>query len=266
MRSGMSSDEIFELTKFDPWFLFNVKQIIDFDMMLNDTAKSSSGKIPNDLIEEAKSYGFSNKRIASIFEVEEKDVREQRKNMGLKAVYKMVDTCAAEFSAFTPYLYSTYEKPFYTVTSDALRVTSIKNDSDPSPVTRHPSPSVQCEANPTDRKKVIILGSGPNRIGQGIEFDYCCVHAVYALQELGYETIMVNCNPETVSTDYDTADRLYFEPLTLEDVLNIIDTEKPEGVIVQLGGQTPLKLAVPLEKEGVKILGTSPDSIDRAED
>ena len=266
IRSGMSTDEIFEMTKFDPWFLYNVKQIIDFDIMLHNTAENSSGTIPDDLLEEAKTYGFSDRRIAIIFDLDEKDIREQRKSMGLRAVYKMVDTCAAEFSAFTPYLYSTYEKPFYTVTSDALRVTSEKNNSDPSPVTCHPSQSVQCEANPTDRKKIIILGSGPNRIGQGIEFDYCCVHAVYALRELGYETIMVNCNPETVSTDYDTADRLYFEPLTLEDVLNIIDTEKPEGVILQFGGQTPLKLAVPLEKEGVKILGTSPDSIDRAED
>ena len=248
-RSGMSSDEIFELTKFDPWFLYNIKQIIDFDLMLHSTAEDSAGNIPDDLLEEAKSYGFSDKRIADIFKVKEKEVREHRKHIGLRAVYKTVDTCAAEFRAFTPYLYSTYEKPFYTVTGD-----------------RNTDSVVQCEANPSDRKKVIILGSGPNRIGQGIEFDYCCVHAVYALQELGYETIMVNCNPETVSTDYDTADRLYFEPLTLEDVLNIIDKEKPEGVIVQLGGQTPLKLAVPLEKEGVRILGTSPDSIDRAED
>jgi carbamoyl-phosphate synthase large subunit len=154
--------------------------------------------------------------------------------MGIEATFKMVDTCAAEFVAYTPYLYSTYER--------------------------------ECEANPTSRLKVVILGAGPNRIGQGIEFDYCCVHAVFALKELGYETIMVNCNPETVSTDYDTADRLYFEPLTLEDVLNIVDREKPAGVIVQFGGQTPLKLAVPLQRAGVKILGTTPDAIDRAED
>ncbi len=264
-REGMSFDEIFDLTKFDPWFLYNVKQIIDFDLLLHNTAENSSGTLPDELLEEAKSYGFSDKRIAAIFGNEEKDVREQRKRMGLKAVYKMVDTCAAEFKAFTPYLYSTYEKPFYTTAVSSQQSAISKETSDSSPVTRHASRSVQCEANPTDRKKVIILGSGPNRIGQGIEFDYCCVHAVYALRELGYETIMVNCNPETVSTDYDTADRLYFEPLTLEDVLNIIETEKPEGVIVQFGGQTPLKLAVPLEKEGVRILGTSPDSIDRAE-
>ena len=182
----------------------------------------------------------------------------------------MVDTCAAEFAAYTPYLYSTYEKPFCSVTSYEPRITShdqIKSPKLNSALsTQHSALKFECESNPSNKKKIIILGSGPNRIGQGIEFDYCCVHAVFALKELGYETIMVNCNPETVSTDYDTADRLYFEPLTIEDVLNIVETERPEGVIVQFGGQTPLKLAVPLEKEGVKILGTSPDSIDRAED
>jgi carbamoyl-phosphate synthase large subunit len=214
----------------------------------------------------------------------------------------MVDTCGAEFAAYTPYLYSTYEKHYYRI--QGFEDSRIQG-STPRPLSQGqrdslniPSPSrgegqgegenpsykefinpptpplvkggkggfVECEANPSRRKKIIILGSGPNRIGQGIEFDYCCVHAVFALKELGYETIMVNCNPETVSTDYDTSDRLYFEPLTIEDVLNIIETEKPEGIIVQFGGQTPLKLAVPLEREGVKILGTSPDSIDRAED
>jgi len=174
----------------------------------------------------------------------------------IHAVYKMVDTCSAEFAAYTPYLYSTYEVPFF----------QINNPPIPPLEKGGKGGFVECESNPTSRKKIIILGSGPNRIGQGIEFDYCCVHAVFGLRELGYETIMVNCNPETVSTDYDTADRLYFEPLTIEDVLNIIETEKPEGVIVQFGGQTPLKLAVPLEREGVTILGTSPDSIDRAED
>ncbi|MBI5026485.1 MAG: carbamoyl-phosphate synthase large subunit, partial [Nitrospirae bacterium] len=202
-------------------------------------------------------------------------IRDLRRKSGILPVFKMVDTCAAEFEAYTPYLYSTYERPYYnSETSDKRQETSNNNNSslvtrhsslEKSLVTRLSSLKVDCEANPTNRKKVIILGSGPNRIGQGIEFDYCCVHAVFALKELGYETIMVNCNPETVSTDYDTADRLYFEPLTIEDVMSIIETEKPDGVIVQFGGQTPLKLAVPLEQEGVNILGTTPDSIDRAE-
>jgi carbamoyl-phosphate synthase large subunit len=277
LRLGMTFDELYKLTYIDPWFLFNIKQVVDMGdkiKSLSSTVKRAR-EIPEELLREAKEYGFSDKRIALLLNVTEHQIRQYRKEIGLKAVFKMVDTCAAEFKAYTPYLYSTYEKPFYKVTSNKLHITSIKENaesetihtqSNSSLVTRHPSPSAECEARPTDRKKVVILGSGPNRIGQGIEFDYCCVHAVFALKELGYETIMVNCNPETVSTDYDTADRLYFEPLTLEDVLNIIETENPDGVIVQFGGQTPLKLAVPLEKEGVKILGTSPDSIDRAED
>ena len=182
----------------------------------------------------AKQAGFSDQRLAALWEVSEEDVRGMRIRLGVTPVYKRVDTCAAEFAAHTPYLYSTYED--------------------------------ECEARPTDRRKVMILGGGPNRIGQGIEFDYCCVHAAFALAEAGFETIMVNCNPETVSTDYDTSDRLFFEPLTLEDVLSIVELEKPEGLIVQFGGQTPLRLALPLEKAGVPILGTSPDAIDRAED
>jgi carbamoyl-phosphate synthase large subunit len=182
----------------------------------------------------AKEYGFSDKRLASLLKATELDVRNRRKELGVQAVYKTVDTCGAEFEASTPYLYSTFES--------------------------------ECEANPSNRRKVIILGGGPNRIGQGIEFDYCCVHAAFALREIGVESIMINCNPETVSTDYDTSDRLYFEPLTFEDVMSIVEKENPDGVIVQFGGQTPLKLAVPLEKAGVKIIGTSPDSIDRAED
>jgi carbamoyl-phosphate synthase large subunit len=165
---------------------------------------------------------------------DEATIRDARKRMGIEATFKMVDTCGAEFVAYTPYFYSTYEQ--------------------------------EDEAAPSDRRKAVILGSGPNRIGQGIEFDYCCVHGAFALKELGFETIMVNCNPETVSTDYDTSDRLYFEPLTLEEVLNIVERERPEGVIVQFGGQTPLKLAIPLARAGVRILGTSPDAIDRAED
>jgi carbamoyl-phosphate synthase large subunit len=258
LRSGMSVHEIYDLTWIDPWFLNNIKQIIEME----DKIKGQSSKlkvkssIPGliEILREAKGYGFSDRRIAELLKTEESDIRHIRQQHNMHAVYKMVDTCGAEFAAYTPYLYSTYEKPFYKIP--------------PAPplVKGGIGGFVECEANPSNRKKIIILGSGPNRIGQGIEFDYCCVHAVFALKELEYETIMVNCNPETVSTDYDTADRLYFEPLTIEDVLNIIHTEKPEGVIVQFGGQTPLKLAVPLEREGVKILGTSPDSIDRAED
>jgi carbamoyl-phosphate synthase large subunit len=251
IRQGLSVEEIYGITWIDPWFLNNIKQILDME----EKIQGDPLPLTPILLREAKEYGFSDRRIAELTGKNEIDIRKQRKAMGLRPVYKLVDTCAAEFEAYTPYLYSTYEKPFYKIPS--------------SPLTLHPLPLTQlfdCEANPTDREKVIILGSGPNRIGQGIEFDYCCVHAVYALRELGYETIMVNCNPETVSTDYDTADRLYFEPLTIEDVLNIIELEKPLGVIVQFGGQTPLKLAVPLEREGVRILGTSPDSIDRAED
>ena len=185
---------------------------------------------------------------------DEDKVRALRKAQGIEPVYKLVDTCSAEFEAFTPYYYSTYETPF---------AKSGRTRSEPG---HQVKPSTEDETRKTEKKKIMILGGGPNRIGQGIEFDYCCVHAAFALKELGYETIMVNSNPETVSTDYDTSDKLYFEPLTKEDVLNIIDKEKPEGVIVQLGGQTPLNLAVPLKEAGVKILGTSADAIDRAED
>jgi carbamoyl-phosphate synthase large subunit len=256
LRSGMSIQDIYELTWIDPWFLENIRQIVAMEEEIK--GKSEKLKVNSaefmDMIKDAKKYGFSDRRLAQLLKVQEADIRNLRKQSNVRAVYKMVDTCAAEFAAFTPYMYSTYEVPFY-------RIQGVEDSR-----AQDSTPTVQCEANPGSRKKVIILGSGPNRIGQGIEFDYCCVHAVFALRELGFETIMVNCNPETVSTDYDTADRLYFEPLTIEDVLNIIEVEKPEGVIVQFGGQTPLKLAVPLEKEGVKILGTSPDSIDRAED
>ena len=227
------------------------------------------------MLRDAKEYGFSDRRIAKLAGKTEAEIRKLRNESGIKPAYKMVDTCAAEFAAYTPYMYSTYEKPFYKLEVGSRELTppqpplakgGIKGGVISELRTPNSELRTESEINPTERKKVIILGSGPNRIGQGIEFDYCCVHAVFALKELGYETIMVNCNPETVSTDYDTADRLYFEPLTIEDVLSIIEAEKPEGVIVQFGGQTPLKLAVPLEKEGVKILGTSPDSIDRAED
>lgn len=268
LRQGMSIEEIHELTWIDPWFLNNIRQIVEMERIIRATVRQCDSLTEKEeknnsleklscyrsidystVLRQAKEYGFSDKRIAVLTGKTEADIRRLRSELGIKPVYKLVDTCAAEFEAYTPYMYSTYEKPFSSVHGSRFTV--------------HGS---ECESNPTNRKKVIILGSGPNRIGQGIEFDYCCVHAVFALKEIGFETIMVNCNPETVSTDYDTADRLYFEPLTIEDVLNIVEKEKPEGVIVQFGGQTPLKLAVPLEREGVKILGTSPDSIDRAED
>ncbi len=230
-RKEMSTEEIHALTKIDCWFLENIKDIINLETRIRATPLE---KLNRTLVRKAKAQGFSDRYIASLVGVREQEVRSRRLRLGIGAVYKTVDTCAAEFEATTPYLYSTFEQ--------------------------------ECEANPTDRKKVVILGGGPNRIGQGIEFDYCCVHAAFALREIGIESIMVNCNPETVSTDYDTSDRLYFEPLTFEDVMSIVDKEKPFGVIVQFGGQTPLKLAVPLQNAGVNIIGTSPDSIARAED
>ncbi|HOV90074.1 MAG TPA: carbamoyl-phosphate synthase large subunit [Syntrophorhabdaceae bacterium] len=246
LKRGIDIDEIYEYTYIDRWFLNNIKDLVDFEEVLK--RQSYPWDINN--LRQAKELGFSDRYLSEIFHVTEDAVREARKNADIVPVYKTVDTCAAEFPAYTPYLYSTYEKPFYSIdeTTDSLKTV------------------LECEADPTDRKKVMILGSGPNRIGQGIEFDYCCVHAAFALKEEGFETIMVNCNPETVSTDYDTSDRLYFEPLTFEDVMSIVEKERPYGVIVQFGGQTPLKLAVPLARAGVNILGTSPDSIDRAED
>jgi carbamoyl-phosphate synthase large subunit len=242
LRSGMNVEEIQKHTAIDPWFLHNIRQIIekeeelkglDFEAMCRGNRPVAPTEM-QDILREAKQMGFSDKFLSKLWSTSEDAVRELRWKLGVRPVYKRVDTCAAEFVAYTPYMYSTYED--------------------------------ECEAAPTDRKKIMILGGGPNRIGQGIEFDYCCVHGAFALAEDGYETIMVNCNPETVSTDYDTSDRLYFEPLTLEDVLEIVAIEKPMGVIVQFGGQTPLKLAVALEKAGVPIIGTSPDAIDRAED
>jgi carbamoyl-phosphate synthase large subunit len=229
MRRGLGREEIAGLTGIDPWFLAEVEELIAFEARFRGTPDLS-----RDTLRRAKRLGFSDRRLAELAGRTEAELRAARQAHGVRATFKMVDTCAAEFVAHTPYLYSTYE------------------DED--------------EAPPTARRKVVILGSGPNRIGQGIEFDYACVHAAFALREACVEAIMVNCNPETVSTDYDTSDRLYFEPLTFEDVLNIVEKEQPEGVIVQFGGQTPLKLAVPLERAGVSILGTSPDAIDRAED
>jgi carbamoyl-phosphate synthase large subunit len=265
MRTGMEIETIHEYTQIDPWFLENMKQILDMEEKIKKSEVGGQKPESIEVLRQAKEYGFSDRRLAQLLGLSEMDVRGLRKKHNIVPVYKIVDTCAAEFEAFTPYLYSTYERPFYNVLGDSgFGIGKETKDTNPQPLTSNPR--FDCEANPTDRQKVIILGSGPNRIGQGVEFDYCCVHAVFALRELGYETIMINCNPETVSTDYDTSDRLYFEPLTIEDTLNIIEKEKPVGVIVQVGGQTPLKLAVPLEKEGIRILGTSPDSIDRAED
>jgi carbamoyl-phosphate synthase large subunit len=274
LRTGMDISTIYEYTRIDPWFLNNLKQIIEFEEQLK--AQSSKFKVQSAagnteqaaLLRQAKECGFSDRRLAQLSGLSEMDIRALRKKHGIVPVYKIVDTCAAEFAAFTPYLYSTYERPFYKIEDQGSGGKGQGEDRSDllAPCPLPLAPIFDSEANPTERQKVIILGSGPNRIGQGVEFDYCCVHAVFALRELGYETIMINCNPETVSTDYDTSDRLYFEPLTIEDTLNIIETEKPIGVIVQVGGQTPLKLAVPLEKAGIRILGTSPDSIDRAED
>ena len=260
LRCGMTVDEIYALSKIDRWFLNNIREIVEFEKEISGRWPVISGQklatchVPliTDLLRQAKELGFSDKRLAQLLNTSETEVRKIRKGYGIGPVYKTVDTCGAEFEAHTPYLYSTYERAYYRGQGSVL--------------SGQEKLVTDCESNPTNRKKVVILGSGPNRIGQGIEFDYCCVHASFALKEEGIESIMVNCNPETVSTDYDTSDRLYFEPLTFEDVMAIIDKEKPFGVIVQFGGQTPLKLAVPLEKAGVKILGTSPDSIDIAED
>jgi carbamoyl-phosphate synthase large subunit len=231
---GMSVDEVFALTKIDPWFLVQIEQIVKIELELETTSLDQMDAVTLRLL---KQKGFSDRRLAKQLKTTDSAVRDRRKALGVRPVYKRVDTCAAEFATNTAYLYSTYE-----------------------------AEGSECEAEPTDKKKIMVLGGGPNRIGQGIEFDYCCVHAALAMRDDGYETIMVNCNPETVSTDYDTSDRLYFEPLTLEDVLEIVDKEKPFGVIVQYGGQTPLKLALDLERNGVPIIGTSPDMIDAAED
>ena len=230
-RFGMSQQDLFDLTSIDPWFLNQIEEIILLENGLKGRATSSIDKSE---MFELKRKGFSDRRLAKLLEVKEDEVRKARQSMDVRPIYKRVDTCAAEFSTDTAYMYSSYDE--------------------------------ECEAKPSQKDKIMVLGGGPNRIGQGIEFDYCCVHAALAMREDGYETIMVNCNPETVSTDYDTSDRLYFEPLTLEDVLEIVDLEKPKGVIVQYGGQTPLKLAEALEANGTPIIGTSPDSIDLAED
>ncbi|MCP3899374.1 MAG: carbamoyl-phosphate synthase large subunit, partial [Desulfobacteraceae bacterium] len=230
IENGMPLEKIYHLTKIDYWFLYQIRQIIELEKSIKLAGKS----LPKEILETAKKTGFSDKQLSFLTGLTDTQIEKKRKDLGIIPVYKLVDTCAAEFRASTPYYYSTYEK--------------------------------ECEARVSNKKKVIILGGGPNRIGQGIEFDYCCVHASYALKEEGVESIMVNSNPETVSTDYDTSDKLYFEPLTKEDVLHIIEKEKPDGIIVQFGGQTPLNLADDLEKAGAPIIGTTPESIARAED
>jgi carbamoyl-phosphate synthase large subunit len=232
-RFGMSTEQIYKLSSIDPWFLEKIRELIETERAI-ESFRAKIGEIPADLLRAWKQMGFADARIAALTGTAEQEIRALRKGHAIEAVFCAVDTCGAEFAAFTPYHYSTYEG--------------------------------EDESKPAERKKIMILGGGPNRIGQGIEFDYCCVHAAFALKEEGYETIMVNCNPETVSTDYDTSDKLYFEPLTMEEVMNIVEREHPDGVIVQFGGQTPLKLALPLERAGVRIIGTSPDSIDLAED
>ncbi|KPK42288.1 MAG: carbamoyl phosphate synthase large subunit [Omnitrophica WOR_2 bacterium SM23_29] len=237
IKIGLSNDEIYELSKIDRWFIDNMRQIVELEEEIKRYRNRDTNddiRIPPELLTKVKEHGFSDVQIAFLLNSTEKNVRENRRKHNIRPVYKLVDTCAGEFKSMQPYYYSTYE------TKD--------------------------ESEPSNRKKVLILGGGPNRIGQGIEFDYCCCHASYALREEGIESIMINCNPETVSTDYDTSDKLYFEPLTVEDVLNIVDVEKPIGAIVQFGGQTPLNIAGPLEKAGLNILGTSSDSIDIAED
>ncbi|EHN63645.1 carbamoyl-phosphate synthase large subunit [Comamonas testosteroni] len=236
--AGWSLDEVHNITKIDKWFLVQIEEIVkielELDKLYEAKGEGALAALDAQTLRSLKQKGFSDRRLAKLLHTSDKAVREARKALKVRPVFKRVDTCAAEFASNTAYMYSTYDE--------------------------------ECEAAPTDKKKIMVLGGGPNRIGQGIEFDYCCVHAAMAMREDGYETIMVNCNPETVSTDYDTSDRLYFEPLTLEDVLEIVDVEQPEGVIVQYGGQTPLKLALGLEREGVKIIGTTPDMIDAAED
>jgi carbamoyl-phosphate synthase large subunit len=231
LQHGWTIPEVYRLSRIDPWFLEQLQDVMRIQDRIEDRQLKD---VPTEVLRAAKEAALSDRRIAYLTENTEDEVRAHRKRLGITPVYKRVDTCGAEFESFTPYLYSTYEE--------------------------------EDEAEPTDERKIMILGSGPNRIGQGIEFDYCCCHASFALRDAGFETIMVNCNPETVSTDYDTSDRLYFEPLTFEDVMNIVDLEKPEGVIVQFGGQTPLNLAMRLSEAGVPIIGTSPDSIDLAED
>ena len=246
MRAGMSIEDIAEITRYDPWYLRQIESIVQVEAEVRENG------LPDDAagLHRLKALGFSDPRLAELAGMSESEVAKQRRALGVRPVFKRIDTCAAEFEAKTPYMYSTYEMPSFFIGSEAGQV--------------------EDECQPSKARKIVILGGGPNRIGQGIEFDYCCCHAAFALSEDGFESIMVNCNPETVSTDYDTSDRLYFEPLTAEDVVELISAEQKNGellgVIVQFGGQTPLKLAHALEAEGIQILGTSVDAIDLAED
>jgi len=230
-RRGMTLDQVFEYTNIDRWYLIQMQDLVEEEKQLQSVGMA---QLDYASVYRLKRKGFSDTRLAELLGVSEQSFRKLRHDLGVRPVFKRVDTCAAEFKSSTAYMYSSYEE--------------------------------ECEADVSDRKKIVVIGGGPNRIGQGIEFDYCCVHAVLAMRDDGYETVMINCNPETVSTDYDTSDRLYFEPITLEDVLEIVQAENPDGVIIQFGGQTPLKLARGLEAAGVPIIGTSPDAIDRAED
>ena len=247
LKMGMSVEEVCEKTMIDPWFIVHLKELVDFEDVLEATSLEA---VDEATLREAKELGYSDIQLSTIWQACPDAVRAKRKALGIEPVYKLVDTCSAEFEAATPYYYSTYETPLKTVDPATGEVTEFVDD----------------EVRVTDKKKIVILGGGPNRIGQGIEFDYCCVHAAFAIRDSSYDSIMVNCNPETVSTDYDTSDKLYFEPLTVEDVLSIYHKEKPKGVIIQFGGQTPLNIANELAEAGVNILGTSPKTIDLAED
>ncbi len=273
VQEGLSNDEIHELTHIDRWFLQEIRRIVEMEGRLKEfRIQNSECRISeSDLLWEAKQFGFSDRQIGFLWGQEELALRRRRLEMGIRPVFYMVDTCAAEFEAYTPYYYSTYERPAAVIPALGPPFRGDGRGQAPAGNPRvHEDPRFREDDNlhkdKDQPKKIVILGGGPNRIGQGIEFDYCCVHAVFALREAGFSTIMVNSNPETVSTDYDTADRLYFEPLTLEDVLNIVEEEQPQGVILQLGGQTPLNLALALERAGVPVIGTAPEAIDRAED
>src|SRR5262249_6999096 len=270
---GMSVDELYQITKIDPWFLQQIRDLIEIERRLRACPNLEAASA--DLLWLAKQSGFSDRQLAQIWNTFEREVRHVRKERGVDAVFKLVDTCAAEFEAYTPYYYSTYERPVVTIKSEIRNPKSETNPKSDIPISQTAKHGVwdigisilEDETRPlAGKERIMILGGGPNRIGQGIEFDYCCCQAAFALRDAGYETIMVNSNPETGSADYDASDHLFFEPLTTEDVLNIVERMRPKGLIVQFGGQTPLNLARALEDAGAPIIGTSVDSIDTAED